>query len=296
VRYTVQAAARAAGVTEGRLRTWERRYGVPSPERSATGRRLYSEQDVAQIRRMAGLVAGGIAATLAADMARDQSALNASAAPPGPAEELHPLAAQLVAMAKSFDGPGAEAVLRAARAEFDWASRISQVLFPALRAVGHGWERGDTTPAQEHFLSGLVQLELQVGFVALTAPPAHAPRLILACPEDERHDIGLLAVRLLLAERGVRAIFLGGDVPIDALVVAVRQAFPDGVCLSATTGLGLSGLSLAATALLKHKLTPRLFSGGPALRTASGVTVLGSRLPDDPGAAAAFMAAVLGAA
>ncbi|MCA9849313.1 MAG: MerR family transcriptional regulator, partial [Dehalococcoidia bacterium] len=34
MRYTVRAAARATGVTEGRLRTWERRYGIPKPGRS----------------------------------------------------------------------------------------------------------------------------------------------------------------------------------------------------------------------------------------------------------------------
>ncbi|MDA0366505.1 MAG: MerR family transcriptional regulator, partial [Chloroflexi bacterium] len=70
MQYTVKAAARATGVGESTLRTWERRYGVPSPGRSATGRRLYEEEDLRVIRRMAALVAAGLPAAQAADAAR----------------------------------------------------------------------------------------------------------------------------------------------------------------------------------------------------------------------------------
>ena len=31
MKYTVQAASKATGVSSARLRTWERRYGVPPP-------------------------------------------------------------------------------------------------------------------------------------------------------------------------------------------------------------------------------------------------------------------------
>ena len=56
MKYSVQAAAKAAGVTQGRIRTWERRFGVPAPARSETGRRLYTEQEIELIRRMARLI------------------------------------------------------------------------------------------------------------------------------------------------------------------------------------------------------------------------------------------------
>src|SRR3712207_6525636 len=48
--YTVKAAAERAGVTPELLRAWERRYGVPSPARSASGYRLYSEEDIRAVR------------------------------------------------------------------------------------------------------------------------------------------------------------------------------------------------------------------------------------------------------
>ena len=70
MRYSVGAAARATGVAESRLRTWERRYGIPSPGRSDSGRRLYDDADIEVIRQMASLVDRGIPAALAAEAAR----------------------------------------------------------------------------------------------------------------------------------------------------------------------------------------------------------------------------------
>ena len=82
VNYTVKAAARATGISESRLRTWERRYGVPTPGRSATGRRRYDDDDLAVIRQMAALVEGGLSAADAAEAVRSgQQVPGASAAP-----------------------------------------------------------------------------------------------------------------------------------------------------------------------------------------------------------------------
>ena len=54
------------GVSTATLRAWERRYGVPTPARTASAYRLYSEGDVALIRRMSDLVRQGVAAAEAA--------------------------------------------------------------------------------------------------------------------------------------------------------------------------------------------------------------------------------------
>ncbi len=39
--YVIEEAAERAGVTPELLRAWERRYGVPLPERSVSGHRLF---------------------------------------------------------------------------------------------------------------------------------------------------------------------------------------------------------------------------------------------------------------
>lgn len=48
--YTMGALAERAGIPPDTLRSWERRYGFPRPQRTPTNRRLYSDQDIAAIR------------------------------------------------------------------------------------------------------------------------------------------------------------------------------------------------------------------------------------------------------
>ena len=48
--YSIGAVARLLSVTPATLRTWEERYGLVSPQRSAGGRRLYSRDEVERLR------------------------------------------------------------------------------------------------------------------------------------------------------------------------------------------------------------------------------------------------------
>src|SRR5438105_14487334 len=48
--FNTKAVARETGVPADTFRAWERRYGMPRPQRSPGGHRLYSERDIAIIR------------------------------------------------------------------------------------------------------------------------------------------------------------------------------------------------------------------------------------------------------
>lgn len=58
--YRIGAVARLVGLTPGTIRTWEERYGVISPRRSAGGRRLYSSADIEDLRFVKAKVDEGI--------------------------------------------------------------------------------------------------------------------------------------------------------------------------------------------------------------------------------------------
>ena len=57
--YAISVAAELAGVHPATLRTWERR-GLIAPSRTSGGQRLYSEPDLATLRRLADLLARGV--------------------------------------------------------------------------------------------------------------------------------------------------------------------------------------------------------------------------------------------
>ena len=60
-KYRIQAVADMTGVAAATLRAWERRYGLPTPQRTKSSYRVYSDEDVALIRRLRALCDGGMA-------------------------------------------------------------------------------------------------------------------------------------------------------------------------------------------------------------------------------------------
>jgi DNA-binding transcriptional MerR regulator len=59
--YSIGAVARMLDIPTATLRTWEERYGVPKPERSAGGQRLYSRDQLGQLRFVKAQLAAGMA-------------------------------------------------------------------------------------------------------------------------------------------------------------------------------------------------------------------------------------------
>ena len=66
----IHAVAELTGVPEPTLRAWERRYGIPCPERTSSGYRLYGAREVDEVRRMKELCEAGMAAAEAAALVR----------------------------------------------------------------------------------------------------------------------------------------------------------------------------------------------------------------------------------
>lgn len=60
--YSIQAVSKLVGVPSATLRTWEERYGVVAPERTPSGHRLYSRQQVEQLQFLKGRIDEGLSA------------------------------------------------------------------------------------------------------------------------------------------------------------------------------------------------------------------------------------------
>ena len=285
MQYTVKAAARATGVTESTLRTWERRYGVPRPGRTTSGRRLYEEDDLSVIRRMAALLAAGLPASEAARAARRGEAPAVQEQPPAPADGR---VAHLVAAATAYDEAALHALIHEGIAERGWPAALEEIMFPALRELGAGWATASIASAQEHFATELVRRELAAALHAQPAAPRGPTRVLLACPEGERHDLGLSALALFLRQTGLGVIYLGADVPQQDLVAAVEALLPDAVCLAATSSGGAAALARVSRSLIARRHV-RLFIGGPALPLV-GLEPAGLLLPPSLAAAAQLIA------
>jgi MerR family transcriptional regulator, light-induced transcriptional regulator len=160
---------------------------------------------------------------------------------------------ELWAGIEAFDEDAADRALVGLLWDVPLGEALTLVVVPFLTQLGDRWEDGRLSVAHEHFASNLLRRRLGAlahQREALFTPGHRRPRVLLACPPGERHDLMLLCFSLLLSEQGWRTLFLGADTPVTALVSAARTAGADAVVLAATrpTALTAHSSSLARLA------------------------------------------------
>lgn len=85
--YNVKAAAQRAGLSPITLRAWERRYGLPAPQRNSHGYRLYSEYDLRTLRWLKAQLETGLSISRATGWLAELRAAGQDPAHAAPAVE-----------------------------------------------------------------------------------------------------------------------------------------------------------------------------------------------------------------
>jgi MerR family transcriptional regulator, light-induced transcriptional regulator len=271
--------SKRSGVSPELLRAWERRYGLLKPARSPGGFRLYSDADEARVRRMKTHLAQGVAPAQAARLARR------AAEQERPAGSAAGFTTDLARALEAFDEAGAHSVLDAALDSLSLDGVLSAVVIPYLDDLGERWARNEVTVGQEHFASNLIRgrlLGLGRGWGT-----GYGSRALLACPEGELHDLGLILFGVALHHRGWRITFLGANTPLSTVVSTADPVRPDAVVIAVTDPATLAGGERELAALARgHRV---MLAGRGADRFASAV---GAELLDtDPVSAAERVAA-----
>src|SRR5512147_475453 len=66
--FNLKAVLRETGLAADTLRAWERRYGLPLPQRTAGGHRLYSQYDIETIKWLLARQTEGLSISRAVDL------------------------------------------------------------------------------------------------------------------------------------------------------------------------------------------------------------------------------------
>ncbi|MFB1479195.1 MerR family transcriptional regulator [Corallococcus sp. RDP092CA] len=275
--YRIHVAAELSGVRVELIRAWERRYGVLAPERTPAGYRVYTDRDVALLKRLKALTDEGVSISEAAKLLPQLRAELEVAAPPpveGPEERTgsqpETWRAAVLSAAQAYDQPRVVRVLDEVLAALPPLRAFEDVLVPVQREVGERWHAGALTVAQEHLVTQVVRERL----VSLLhgSPRGGHKHAVLACFPEEEHEIGLLGAALRLRYAGLRVTLLGQRVPAEGLGETVARARPDVVGLSAVTNQGATVFEdvLGHIRQALPKGLP-LWVGGPAAQTHADV-------------------------
>ncbi len=274
--YRIGVAAERAGLSEEVLRAWERRYHVVTPSRTPGGYRVYTDADIALLRRLRQLthegVAIGEAAAMVPDLRREIAANHDGEAD---VTQVTRWRDAILDAATELDQEAVDRVLDAALAVLSPLRMYEQLVVDLERGIGERAAEGTPGLAQERLVNQAVRARL-LGLLR-TAPSGSRRHVVCACLPEEEHDVGLLGAALRFRHAGHRVTFLGARTPIDHLLHVVRTLRPQLVALSCVYDIGAATLrrTLAAITSGLPRGTRTIIGGAAADRHHSICTKLG---------------------
>ncbi len=142
------------------------------------------------------------------------------------------------------------------------------VLSRILADTGAAWQTGSTAIWEEHFASATVRTIVEILYPGvLKAKAAIEPSgrtVLLACPPEEGHDLGLRMVSDRFDMAGWNTYFLGPDTPVAEVADAARRLGVDAIVMSSSTHYHRLSVRHAVDALKKELPGVNIWVGGPA--------------------------------
>jgi DNA-binding transcriptional MerR regulator/methylmalonyl-CoA mutase cobalamin-binding subunit len=211
---TIAAVSSLLGIPVPTIRSWERRYGFPSPARTQGQHRRYSIEDVDLLRKLRDEITRGYRTRDAVDIVR------AEAQGERPRSELLD---RFLDGAMRLDPAALRETLASGVDSIGVEPTIRDIALPAMREMGSRWKAGVCDTANERLATEAVRVWL-ARQSAMAAPAFRPWPLVLACGPKDLHTIGLEAFGVVLARRGWSVRTLGPLTPVASLVAAVRAA------------------------------------------------------------------------
>ena len=265
-----------------------------APHRSQGGQRLYSDHDVERLRRLRQLTGRGHSISRIATLSLPALERLEEQTPPVPAvpragEVESSAAAEIVGEALGavgrLDAEDLQAVLQRGAVTLGGPVFLDEVVAPAVEAVGDGWSSGSLSVAQEHMSTAVFRRVLE-WLIGVYRVEDEMPRLVVATPPGQVHELGALMVAACAAAEGLGITYLGPDLPVAELLAAARDTGAGAVALSIVYSSNDEAVLAAIKATREGlpKGTPLVVGGAAANRLreameASGVIVLDS-LPE----------------
>ncbi|MEM1349969.1 MAG: MerR family transcriptional regulator [Myxococcota bacterium] len=270
---SIGAVSKATGIPVETLRTWERRYGFPKPERAQSGHRKYRSSTIAHLKLISEALERGHRPVHVMDKsvdalkvlldladsasvndeergsarARTPSAQASASADTAPVHLARPTTGQQImpqTMHAIVEG-WVQAMMRldheTLQQSFEsvWyrvgpMSFLSQLVSPFLEQVGQAWFEGRIAVLHEQFASNQLRKFLSSQWRPLSQR-ASGPRVVCTTLPGEYHAIGLHMVSVVMSLAGCQVLFLGIDTPTLTITQSVTQAQAEVVLVSVSS-------------------------------------------------------------
>lgn len=220
------------------LRAWENRYSAVNPIRTESGYRVYSDENIEDLRWLKEQVeVQHINISQAVRMLKarkEETARVHSLSTLGlstTTDAYQNMRDQIFQKLLHFQGEQANALIDFGFSMYGYEAMFYQILVPLLVRVGDEWEEGKASVAQEHYMTGLISQRFYQFFHVFPIN-THLPKVLSFCPEGEFHHVGLLLFSLFLRKNGLEVLYLGANTPMDGVMQIIAEQNIQMVCMA----------------------------------------------------------------
>ena len=109
-----------------------------------------------------------------------------------------------------------------------------EVMKPALYEVGNLWEKNKISVADEHMATAITEGILNELYDKVIPEKYNGKKIVLACTENEEHQVGIKMISDIFEMQGWETFFLGAGIPTIELKSFIRRNNPDLLAISLT--------------------------------------------------------------
>jgi DNA-binding transcriptional MerR regulator len=233
--YSIQFVSNITGINPHTIRAWEKRYSAVVPKRNESGRRVYNEEEVQRLQLLHDLVeVGNNISDIANQPSEHLKALHeqyVKTAPlknkkkEGAAIDFNSVLQNLILALDNYKLDIINHEFEKLVEGLDPRAFALDLIAPLLHEVGVQVLSKRINTGQEHSLSAIIKFhvgKILYGNAKSESSKRRAP-ILLTTPEGELHEFGIMIAALLCVHYDLNYVYLGTNMPADALADTAKQ-------------------------------------------------------------------------
>ena len=228
--YSIKDLERISGIKAHTLRIWEKRYEILTPQRTDTNIRSYDHDDLRKLLNINTLIKNGWKISKIGKLSNEELGNEVQQQfdeITSDTQDTTPYVNALVIAMLDFNEQAFEKIFSIVTTRIGLKNTMIRVINPFLQRVGLMWSVWKVHPGHEHFATNIIRKKLFSAIDLLMPQVQKNSEFILFLPSGEDHEIGLLFANYLLRAEGHETVYLGQNVPFDALQQVVEKRKPN---------------------------------------------------------------------
>lgn len=228
--YSISELEEISGIKAHTIRTWEKRYGVITPDRTSSNVRTYSESDLQHLLNIAYLNGQGLRISKIASMSQGEIAAQADQLRTENTEAHNMIGALSMALIE-FAPNKLECLVQSQIRHLGVERAMLEVIFPFLERMSLLLMSGSISPVHEQLFAEILKQKLLSAIDQTPRVPSSGPSLLLLSTGQGLMDIRRLFLHYCARVRGIQVINLGARLTSEDVHSAINGCRPD-YCLA----------------------------------------------------------------